>query len=60
MSNTTERTPVAEQRGFKPNRSEMPERVGLFANPIIRIVVEALLVFGLALGIWYVYTNVIN
>jgi len=59
MSNTTERTPQAEQRGIKPPRREYqePERRGLFANPVIRIVVEAMLVFGLALGIWALYTK---
>jgi eukaryotic-like serine/threonine-protein kinase len=57
MSNRTDRTPMSEQRN-QPN--EEPEKKGLFSSPVARIVAEAILVFGIALGAWWAWTRYVG
>jgi hypothetical protein len=57
MSNTTERTPMSERRGAAGYDADEREPEGFFANHVVRILAEAVVVFGLALGIWWAYTK---
>lgn len=54
MSSQTERTPMAEQKGKRAGQNEPAEAKGLLSNPIARIVVESVVVFGLALLFWWI------
>ena len=59
LTSQTERTPMSEQKSKKTPRSEPVEAPkGMLSNPIVRILVEAFLVFGLALLIWWIYSKV--
>ena len=58
MTSQTERTPISEPKSNKTPRNEPEESKGILSNPVVRILVEALVVFGLALLIWFIYSKI--
>ena len=56
ISNSNERTTTSEQNSARQPRDERPAPKGLFSNPVVRILVESMVVFGLALLIWWIWT----
>jgi serine/threonine protein kinase len=61
MASSTDRTPMAEQKPSRPRKSEKekpaPAKGGLLANPVVRVLLEAFVVFGLALLAWWVLSR---
>ncbi len=57
MASTTDRTPMAERRDHRRRHDDGARARRLLANPIVRVLLEAFVVFGLALLIWWGYTQ---
>ncbi|MCE9530765.1 MAG: protein kinase, partial [Planctomycetes bacterium] len=55
LADTTERTPIAEPKSDGDPSASSP---GILANPIVRILMEAIIVFGLAILIWWGYNQI--
>jgi hypothetical protein len=54
MTSQTERTPMSEQKSSRSGRNESAGSKGMLSNPVVRIILESIIVFGLALLFWWI------